>query len=313
MNRLFSIIAYKQQQSIWYYQQAIYKINISYFNNSIWSLLLTNILFLLLLNFMCYIVYSITFSITVFIILSLLTLSCSWYYIQSYIDFNIEANLMKRKLYLGVIFLIMTEFAFFFTFFYSYGHLSLSPSIELGIAWPPQNTYTIILCGIPLINTILLIFSSITLEYAKKKWELFSQTNLHLNKEYNFYLTYRNTLLLTIFLGLIFIIFQAIEFSVAFFTLNDNSFSSIFFFITGCHGLHVIVGLIWLIWVYKNNGTSTSIFQKTSLYAATLYWHFVDCIWIFVIFFLYFLNGPIPNSFNNNFIIYFNDILTWFL
>lgn len=313
MNKLFSIIFYQQQNPIWHYKQFIYKINISYFNNAIWAFLLTIVLFLLLLSFMCFIIYSKNFYTTIILFISLFTLSFSWYYTQSYIDFTVESSFHKRKLYFGVIFLIITEFFFFFTFFYSYGHLSLSPSIELGVAWPPQNLYTIIIWGIPLINTILLIFSSITLEYAKSKWELNAQINLHHKFDYKFFRTYNNSLILTIILGLIFILLQIIEFSVAFFTINDNSFSSIFFLITGCHGLHVIVGLFWLLWVYKENKKSVLIFQKTSLYGATLYWHFVDCIWIFVIFFLYFLNGPIPNSSNNTLYIYLNDLLAWVL
>ena len=117
MNKLFSIIFYQQQNPIWHYKQFIYKINISYFNNAIWAFLLTIVLFLLLLSFMCFIIYSKNFYTTIILFISLFTLSFSWYYTQSYIDFTVESSFHKRKLYFGVIFLIITEFFFFFYIF----------------------------------------------------------------------------------------------------------------------------------------------------------------------------------------------------
>lgn len=56
--------------------------------------------------------------------------------------------------------------------------------------------------------------------------------------------------LATIALALLFLAIQAYEFSTAPFSINDSVYGSIFFFITGFHGLHVIIGTIFLIVIY---------------------------------------------------------------
>jgi cytochrome c oxidase subunit 3 len=51
---------------------------------------------------------------------------------------------------------------------------------------------------------------------------------------------------LTIILALVFTTFQGVEYSVSSFTLSDGAFGSVFYFGTGFHGLHVIIGTIFL-------------------------------------------------------------------
>jgi len=55
------------------------------------------------------------------------------------------------------------------------------------------------------------------------------------------------SLVQTIFYGIIFTIFQAYEYNSASFSINDTSYGSVFFLLTGFHGLHVIIGTIFLI------------------------------------------------------------------
>ena len=126
--------------------------------------------------------------------------------------------------------------------------------------------YNIFPFGLALFNTFLLLSSStFAILY-------------HLN-----YLNYKLdfNLIICIFLGLFFLINQIIEFNVCFFTISNFSFCSIFFFGTGFHGFHVLVGLIFLILL--NFRLNILFFVNCSL----LYWHFVDVIWLFLFSFIY--------------------------
>jgi heme/copper-type cytochrome/quinol oxidase subunit 3 len=92
--------------------------------------------------------------------------------------------------------------------------------------------------------------------------------------------------------GLIFLGFQAYEFATFVeegLTLKANVFGSSFFVLTGFHGAHVSIGVIWLLtlWILTLRG---KIGQADALKVeiAGLYWHFVDIVWI-VIFTLVYL------------------------
>ena len=99
---------------------------------------------------------------------------------------------------------------------------------------------------------------------------------------------------MTAFLGSIFIGFQMYEFN-AFaqegLTPRTNLFGSTFFTMTGFHGAHVTIGIIWLLSIVAASYTGR-IRQGTSLDVelAGLYWHFVDIVWI-VIFAVVYLIG----------------------
>jgi heme/copper-type cytochrome/quinol oxidase subunit 3 len=91
-------------------------------------------------------------------------------------------------------------------------------------------------------------------------------------------------LLGTIVFGCIFLAFQAYEFTEFYhygLSLQQNIFGSSFFILTGFHGAHVTVGVIWLfiLWVLYLRGR---IKQRDALKVeiAGLYWHFVDIVWI---------------------------------
>lgn len=93
-------------------------------------------------------------------------------------------------------------------------------------------------------------------------------------------------LLATAFLGLVFLGGQFYEFSSFVregLTLQTNLFGASFFLLTGFHGAHVTIGVIWLLslWVVAMRGGLT---QEKSLNVdlAALYWHFVDVIWIII-------------------------------
>lgn len=93
----------------------------------------------------------------------------------------------------------------------------------------------------------------------------------------------------TILLGLGFLGIQATEYMSASFTPQTNAYGSIFFGVTGFHGLHVLVGTAMLTAVLvagRRAGRFTAE-RHLPLRLAIVYWHFVDVVWIFVFSTLY--------------------------
>jgi cytochrome c oxidase subunit 3 len=87
---------------------------------------------------------------------------------------------------------------------------------------------------LPLLNTVILLSSGATITYAHhslikgdRKGSLYGS-------------------IFTVLLALIFTLFQGIEYSVSSFTISDGAYGTCFFFGTGFHGFHVIIGTIFL-------------------------------------------------------------------
>lgn len=99
-----------------------------------------------------------------------------------------------------------------------------------------------------------------------------------------------SSLLYTIVFGILFIYCQYYEYTHASFDITDGIYGSIFYTLTGLHGLHVIIGVILLIivffrLVFKQYNFTFS--PHIGITAAVWYWHFVDLIWVFVYFIVY--------------------------
>ncbi len=107
-------------------------------------------------------------------------------------------------------------------------------------------------------------------------------------------------ILATAVLGTIFLLFQVYEFQAFVnegLTIGTNLFGSTFFTLTGFHGVHVTIGVIWLISLlvtsYKRGDMLVG--EPLNVDIAGLYWHFVDIVWI-VIFTVVYLVGAIGLS-----------------
>nr|YP_010480550.1 cytochrome c oxidase subunit III [Trichomalopsis sarcophagae]UVN15275.1 cytochrome oxidase subunit 3 [Trichomalopsis sarcophagae] len=178
---------------------------------------------------------------------------------------------------IGMLLFITSEVLFFFSIFWSYFHMFLSPSIEIGGIWPPKNIITFNPYFIPLLNTIILLSSGVTITWCH-------YSILLKNKKNSFF-----SLTLTILLGIIFSIFQFMEYSDSSFTISDSVYGSTFFMSTGFHGLHVIIGTMFLLVnlfrIYSNNYSN---FHHFGFEAAAWYWHFVDVVWLFLYLLIYF-------------------------
>lgn len=148
-----------------------------------------------------------------------------------------------------------------------------------------NGPYPVDIIDVPLttISTFVLLMSSFAMVQALAATNANNQRGI------------RIWLFVTIILGTIFIAFQAYEFN-AFknegLTLGANLFGATFFTLTGFHGAHVTLGLIWLI-ALLILGFKGRLSPATSLDVeiAALYWHFVDIVWIVIFTLLYLIAG----------------------
>jgi heme/copper-type cytochrome/quinol oxidase subunit 3 len=101
----------------------------------------------------------------------------------------------------------------------------------------------------------------------------------------------RGLLIVTIALGLVFMVVQILEYRNHLRELRPttDAYGSLFYVITSFHALHVIVGLLLLGFVALLPNLDPDRSPHRPLHNATLYWHFVDVVWVFVVGFLYIL------------------------
>lgn len=140
---------------------------------------------------------------------------------------------VQRGINLGVGLFIVSEALFFLAIFWAYFHSSLSPSIELGTMWPPMGISAINPFELPLLNTILLLSSGVTITYAH-------HSLIQGNRSGALY-----GIIFTILLAVIFTILQGVEYNVSSFTISDGVFGSTFFFGTGFHGLISVAPILF--------------------------------------------------------------------
>jgi cytochrome c oxidase subunit 3 len=198
-----------------------------------------------------------------------------------YIGVYMKKNIRSIRLGFGLF--LISEAMFFFALFWSYFHFSLNPSVWIGSVWPPYGMETISPFKLPLLNTMILVTSGITLTYTQK---IISRNTG--NSRYDAIKGF----LLTLFLAVSFILIQRYEFIHAPFSINDSVYGSIFFFITGFHGIHVIAGTVF-IFVCFLRFVDHHFYQENALALdlAAWYWHFVDLVWIFVYVIVYWWGG----------------------
>ena len=178
---------------------------------------------------------------------------------------------VQRGLNIGVGLFILSEALFFLAIFWAFFHSALSPNIELGAEWPPMGIQAINPFELPLLNTVILLSSGVTVTYAH-------HSLIQGNRKGSLY-----GLIYTLILAILFTSLQAIEYSVSSFTLSDGIFGTCFYFGTGFHGLHVIIGTIFLaVGFWRTLAYHLTENHHLGLEAGILYWHFVDVVWLFL-------------------------------
>lgn len=182
-----------------------------------------------------------------------------------------HTNLVVKNLYWGMSIFIISEILFFFSFFIAFFNRRISPVIELGACWPPCGVETINPFRVPLLNTIVLLRSGVTVTWSHHRL---------LNGNYKISCI---SLLLTVILGFYFTSLQILEYYEAPFSIADSVYGSTFFVMTGFHGFHVLIGRVFLIvrglrlYLYHFSNK-----HHTGFECAIWYWHFVDVVWLFL-------------------------------
>jgi cytochrome c oxidase subunit III len=167
---------------------------------------------------------------------------------------------------------IVTEALLFVSLLFAYFYVGHDKSV-----WPPHPPER----RMALELLAILLASSVVAEIAKK-------ANGHGHER-----AARLALVVTILLGLGFLGLQCLEFRERLLEAQPWSdvYGSLFFGITGFHALHVLVGVLMLVWVLCLPRLRSTRSPHRALENVTLYWHFVDVVWVVLVAVLYLLPG----------------------
>jgi cytochrome c oxidase subunit 3 len=178
-----------------------------------------------------------------------------------------EANRSSRidAQLLGILLFIISEAMLFGSFFTAYFFIRVVGNEP----WPPYPFEFPV--HVALMNTIILVSSSFTMHYALHSIKRGNRAGLQVG------------LAVTFLMGALFLMTQINEYFKAGFSIHDGSFASVFYGLTGLHGLHVFVGLSLLaIMLTRALRGHFSPAAHMGVEAAGIYWHFVDVMWIIV-------------------------------
>jgi len=182
-----------------------------------------------------------------------------------------HTSVVQKGLRIGMLLFILSEVMFFAGFFWAFFHSSLAPTVELGCVWPPYGIDVINPWEVPLLNTAILLLSGCTVTWAHHALIKGDRSE-----------TLR-ALGLTIFLAVLFTGFQAHEYVEADFSISDSIYGSTFYMATGFHGLHVIIGTLFIaVGTYRVYAYHFTREHHFGFEAAAWYWHFVDVVWLFL-------------------------------
>ncbi|MBI2762305.1 MAG: heme-copper oxidase subunit III [Chloroflexi bacterium] len=184
---------------------------------------------------------------------------------------------------LGMLLFIASEIMFFAGLFAAYFSTRANFVDANGVKeWPPSefadilNPFSLIL-----VATVILILSSVTLQMALWAIRRDDRTGFLRNMAFTF------------ILGITFLLLQAYDYSLLFqegLTMGSGPFGTTYFTLTGFHGAHVFGGVIMLgVVLYRGMSGQFSSRHHDAVEAASLYWHFVDVVWIVLFTILYFL------------------------
>jgi cytochrome c oxidase subunit 3 len=179
----------------------------------------------------------------------------------------------------GMILFIASEVMFFVAWFWAYfdGFFRLDDPEQFGRVaatggvWPPVGIELFDPWHLPIFNTLILLTSGTAVTWAH-------HALLHDDRR-----GLKWGLVVTILLGALFTVVQAIEYASAGFSFSGNMYGATFFMATGFHGFHVLVGTIFLL-VCLLRAMVGHFDSKNHLgfEFAAWYWHFVDVVWLFL-------------------------------
>ncbi len=182
---------------------------------------------------------------------------------------------------LGMILFITSEVMFFAGLFAAYFNVRANAP-----QWPPINPSTneafrVEMLPLVLPATILLVSSSFTCQLAVNAIRREDRTG------------FLRGIAVTLILGIVFLVMQGTDYSLLYsegVTLDAGTFETTYFTLTGFHGAHVFGGVVMLsVVLYRGMAGQFSSRHHDAVEATSLYWHFVDVVWIVLFSTLYIL------------------------
>ena len=189
---------------------------------------------------------------------------------------------------LGMLLFLTSEVMFFAGLFAAYFSVRAHAT-----QWPPINPETAEAFHVeilPLVGpaTVLLILSSFTCQFAV--WGIRRGDRV----------AFVRNIAVTFAIGITFLLFQAIDYAALGsegMTLASGPYGTTYFTLTGFHGAHVFGGVVMLgVVLYRGMAGQFSARHHDAVEAASLYWHFVDVVWILLFSLLYLLPGKTPTG-----------------
>ena len=164
---------------------------------------------------------------------------------------------------LGMVLFVASEAMFFAAFFGAYFTIRAASKV-----WPPSGVAPL-KADIPTILTVILVSSSVVLQLGVRSVR---KGNLR---------AFKMWLGATLLLGIVFLALQLYDYSQLGFGVKDGVFGTLFYMMTGLHLAHVFGGVVFLTLVFGQ--ARSGLLSRTrheSLEAGSIYWHFVDVVWI---------------------------------
>jgi cytochrome c oxidase subunit 3 len=174
----------------------------------------------------------------------------------------------------GVMIWLGSELMFFSGLFAAF--FTIRANAANGV-WPPPGTHLDTVRGI--IFTLVLVSSSFTMQYAVRLVEFRNRKSA------------RRWIVITFILGSGFLLNQLFEWLFITTRWYTNSYGSLFFIMTGLHGLHVFLGLVAMIFLLgrMRGDAGGDPGELSVVQGVSYYWHFVDIVWIGLFSCLFFL------------------------
>ncbi|WP_035020284.1 cytochrome c oxidase subunit III [Anoxybacillus flavithermus] len=178
-----------------------------------------------------------------------------------------KATLEGKNKFLGFWFFLGGETVLFASLFATF--LALRDSVANG-----PTAEELFKMPIVFLATMLLLTSSLTSVYAMHHMRNFDFKKMQL------------WLGITVLLGAGFLALEIYEFTEYVhegFKFSTSAFSSSFYTLVGTHGGHVAFGLLWIITLMiRNAKRGLNLYNAPKFYVASLYWHFIDVVWVFI-------------------------------
>jgi cytochrome c oxidase subunit 3 len=182
---------------------------------------------------------------------------------------------------LGMILFICSEVMFFAGLFAAYFNVRANAP-----EWPPlmpgtEEHFRVEMLPLVLPATILLVASSFTCQLGVNAIRREDRTG------------FLRAIAVTLMLGIVFLVLQATDYTLLYsegVTLDAGTFGTTYFTLTGFHGAHVLGGVVMLsVVLYRGMAGQFSSRHHDAVEATSLYWHFVDVVWIALFSTLYIL------------------------